>query len=139
MNNEFDQLLEQFSDQWETVVQSESLDDVESNFTTLEGLRVGIFDWVFENIESDDDRIPYIDTFGDLESECLDTFGDIPAFDDEFNIFDSFEDYEGYYQRYGCMTPDYIVSWDSESILFMDDDGTICTVKRPDVLMENAE
>ena len=61
----------------------------------------------------------------------------VPVFDHTFNPDSSFEEYEGYYQRYGCMTPDYLVSWDNQNILFDDTEGNIEIVARPDVLMDN--
>jgi hypothetical protein len=68
---------------------------------------------------------------GELIEEC-------PIFD--LNIsFDEidqmFEEYGSYFQRYGCLSPDQIISWDNENVLFDDEFGNVEIVKRPDILL----
>jgi hypothetical protein len=46
-----------------------------------------------------------------------------------------FEDYGSYFQRYGCLTSDQIISWDNENVLFDDEFGNVEIVKRPDILL----
>jgi hypothetical protein len=74
-----------------------------------------------------------------MESALIDESNGIPVFDDSFDIYESFDEYESYYQRYGCLTPEFVVSWDTENILFDDGDGNIEIVARPDVLMRNGD
>ena len=135
MNNNFKELLERFSDEWDSVLGSETLEQLEDAYTNVESSREEILNWVFDNIESDEERNDYFSTFGDFESSLMEESGGVPIFDLEFSIEDSFDEYEGYYQRYGCMTTDYVISWDGENILFEDDDGVVEMIKRPDVLM----
>ena len=134
MNNNFKQLLERFTEEWETVVNATNLHELEDKFLRYEETRTDILNWVFENLQDEEEQSEYFSTFGSLESNLLDTVGDIPVFDEKFDIYASFEEYETYYQRFGCMTPEFVISWDKDSVLWTDED-TIEIVKRPDVLM----
>ena len=138
MNSNFKQLLERFTEEWETVVNSENLQELEDTFIRCEETRTEILNWVFENLQEEEEQSEYFSTFGSLESNLLDKIGDIPIFDESFDIYDSFDAYEGYYQRYGCLAPEFIISWDKESILWSDEE-TVEIIKRPDVLMGSAE
>jgi hypothetical protein len=134
MNNNFKQLLEQFSARWDDVANAANLEEVERSFTILEGLREDILVWVFENSEDEAEQGTYFSTFGELESSLVQLSGGIPIFDDKFDIYESFDEYEAYYQRYGCMVPEFVVSWDDQRILWADD-LTIEYIQRPDILM----
>ena len=134
MNSNFKQLIERFSEQWEAVTESSNLEEVESNFSQLEETRTNVLDWVFENIEDEEEQGLYFNTFGEVESNLANTIGDIPIFDDTFDIYESFDEYEAYYQRYGCMVPEFVISWDDQRILWSDD-MNIDFIQRPDVLM----
>lgn len=136
MNNNFKQLLEQFSSRWDDVANSSNLEEVEKSFLVLEEVREDILNWVFENIEDENEQGSYFSTFGDLESSLFESSGGIPIFDENFDIYDSFDEYEAYYQRYGCMVPEFVISWDSERVLWSDDMNTDY-IQRPDVLMGN--
>ena len=134
MNSNFKQLIERFSEQWEAVTESSNLEEVESNFSQLEETRTNVLDWVFENIEDEEEQGLYFNTFGEVESNLANTIGDIPIIDDTFDIYESFDEYEAYYQRYGCMVPEFVISWDDQRILWSDD-MNIDFIQRPDVLM----
>ena len=134
MKNNFKELLEQYSDEWETAVNSRTLEELEENFSRCEDIRTGIFNWVFDNIEDGPEQGEYFATFGDLEASLVTGVGDIPVFDTTFDIYESFDEYEAYYQRYGCMAPEYVISWDDQNILWSDEE-TVEIIKRPDVLM----
>jgi hypothetical protein len=136
MNSNFKQLLEQFSSLWDAVVNSSNLEEVEKTFTLLEGVREDILNWVFENIDDENEQGSYFSTFGELESSLVQLSGGIPIFDEDFDIYESFDEYEAYYQRYGCMVPEFVISWDSERVLWSDDENTDY-IQRPDVLMGN--
>lgn len=138
MNNNFKQLLERFTEEWETVVNSTSLHELEDTFLRCEETRTDILNWVFENLQEEEEQSEYFSSFGSLESNLLDTVGDIPVFDDKFDIYDSFEEYETYYQRFGCMTPEFVISWDGQNVLWTDED-TIEIIRRPDILMSETD
>ena len=133
MNNDFKNLLEQFTDEWGTIVQSTSLEELQETFSRVEETRIDILNWVFEKV-GDEEQSEYFTAFGSIESNLLDTVGDIPIFDEKFDIYASFEEYETYYQRFGCMTPEFVISWDNQNVLWTDEE-TIEIIKRPDILM----
>ncbi len=134
MNNNFKQLLEQFSEQWNDVTKSSNLEEVKSSFSNLEQTRETILEWVFKNTDEGDEQGSYFYDFGELESKLLESSDGIPIFDDNFNIYESFDEYEAYYQRYGCMVPEFVISWDDTRLVWSDD-LTIDFIERPDVLM----
>jgi hypothetical protein len=138
MNNDFKKLLETFSEEWENVINTESLEQLQEAYTNSESTREEILTWVFENIQ-EEEQGEYFTTFGELESTLVDDSNGIPVFDESFDIYESFDEYESYYQRYGCLTPEFVISWDTENILFDDGDGNIEIVARPDVLMGNVD
>jgi len=134
MNNNFKQLLDRFSEQWEAVTESSNLEEVENRFSTMEETREDIINWVFENVDDEEEQGSYFNTFGEVESNLAETVGDIPVFDTEFDIYESFDAYEAYYQRYGCIVPEFVISWDEQRILWADD-MNIDYIQRPDILM----
>lgn len=139
MNSNFKQLIQSYSDEWEQVLGAESLEQLQDRYTNFESTRDEILTWVFENIESEEEQSDYFNTFGSVESEMIDDSTGVPVFDTSFDIYESFDEYESYYQRYGCLTPEFVVSWDEQNILFDDGDGNIEIVARPDVLMGNVD
>lgn len=134
MNNNFQQLLDVYQHNWERVVKATSLDDVEKTYMIADESRDNALNWIFENVEEGEEQTQYFEKFGRFESKLLDDMGDVPIFDDTFDVFESFDEYETYYQRYGCEAPEFIVSWDPENVLWTDG-LTIDFIKRPDILM----
>ena len=138
MNNKFKELAEQFSEQWKNMSSVSNLEELRDEFSKLEELRENILIWVFENTQDEEEQGSYFSTFGELESALADSTSGIPVFDEAFDIYDSFDEYESYYQRYGCMVPEYVISWDGTNVLWADE-LTIDLIKRPDVLMAEAQ
>lgn len=139
MNNDFNKMLNSYSSEWEQCLNTQTLEQLQDSYTNVESTREEILNWVFDNIKSDEEQSEYFVTFGQMESALIDESNGIPVFDDSFDIYESFDEYESYYQRYGCLTPEFVVSWDTENILFDDGDGNIEIVARPDVLMRNGD
>lgn len=139
MNNDFKTLIQSYSDEWENVTTAETLEQLQDAYTNFESTREEILTWVFENIKTEEEQSEYFNTFGSMESEMIENDGGVPIFDQSFDIYESFDEYESYYQRYGCLTPEFVVSWDEQNILFDDGDGNIEIVARPDVLMGNVD
>jgi hypothetical protein len=139
MNNDFNKMLDSYSSEWEQCLNTQTLEQLQDSYTNVESTREEILNWVFDNIKSDEEQSEYFVTFGQMESALIDESNSIPVFDDSFDIYESFDEYESYYQRYGCLTPEFVVSWDTENILFDDGDGNIEIVARPDVLMRNGD
>lgn len=136
---QLNELIERFQTEWDIMVGSETLEQLEDTVTNVESSREEILGWIFTEVTDEEGQGEYFALFGQVETDLEEESGGIPIFDPEFDIYDSFDAYEGYYQRYGCMTADYVISWDKENVLFSDDDGVIEMIKRPDVLMGNQD
>ena len=135
MNNNFKNLLDSYSSEWKSVSESETLEQLQDSYTNFESTREEILNWVFDNVNQEEEQSEYFTTFGQIESSLVDGSDGIPIFDQSFDIYESFEEYESYYQRYGCLTPEFVVSWDTENIVFDDGEGHLETVPPPDVVM----
>lgn len=139
MSNNFKTLIENYTSELERCIVAETLEQLQDAYTNMESSREEIFDWVYQNVETEEEQYAYFSTFGQAEADTLDGTTGIPIFDETFDIYDSFDQYEAYYQRYGCMTPEFVVSWDTENFLFDDGEANIEIVARPDVLMRESE
>jgi hypothetical protein len=143
-NEKFEILLNEFGRNFKLVSDAFDLQDLKEKYIALEISRENIFDWIISNIQEDEQKGEYMQRFGKFENDMwIDeksneiTTG-IPIFD--LNIsFDEidqmFEEYGSYFQRYGCLSPDQIISWDNENVLFDDEFGNVEIVKRPDILL----
>lgn len=139
-NQKFEVLLQEFERNFNLVSNSNDLHDLKEKYTALEISRENIFEWIISSIQEDEQKGEFMNKFGKFENSLFNNDSDvgIPIFD--LNIsFDEidqmFEDYGSYFQRYGCLTPDQIVSWDNENVLFDDEFGNVEIVKRPDILL----
>lgn len=143
-NQKFEILLQEFERNFKTVSDAFDLQDLKEKYTALEISRENIFEWIISNIQDDEQKNQYMQEFGKFENSLWydeksnEITTGIPVFD--LNItFDEidqmFDDYGSYFQRYGCLSPDQIVSWDNENVLFDDEFGNVEIVKRPDILL----
>lgn len=130
MNNEFNNLLSQYNAAAEEIASASSLEDLRARYSDFLESEEAVFNWVFETIEDEVEQ-------GKLLAELVSP--GVPVFSDDFDVEESFDEYESYYQRYGCMTPDFVLSWDEGSVLFEDEDGNLEIVARPDVLMNGQD
>jgi hypothetical protein len=145
MNNEkFNSLLEQFKSNFKSVSNSNNLEELKEKYISLEITRENIHEYILSSNTDDEIRANYFSKFGRFENSLWekDTSGEviagIPIFDLDISfdeIDQMFEDYGSYFQRYGCLTSDQILSWDKENVLFDDEFGNVEIVKRPDILL----
>jgi len=142
--NTFNELLEQFKNNFKLVSVSKDLQDLKEKYTNLEISRENVFDWIITNIQDDEQKAEYMNKFGKFENSLWydnntnELITGVPIFDLDISfdqIDEMFEDYGSYFQRYGCLTSDQIVSWDKENVLFDDEFGNVEIVKRPDILL----
>jgi hypothetical protein len=139
-SNKFDQLLADFKSEFSLVTQSKTLEELRENYTNFQIKRENVFEWVMTSIYDDDMKGEYLTNFSMFEHHLWidkntgNVIGEIPIFD-ENDIEDIFDEYDSYFQRYGCLTVDQIVSWDKQNVLFDDEFGNIDIIKRPDVLL----
>ncbi len=144
MRNEFDNKLQNFGDAFQKVTVSENLTVLKDTYGAFETLREELFEWVIKTAPDEEKQGEYLTELAMFEhnlwvdSETRTLIGEVPIFDDsiDFDVIDQmFEDYGSYFQRYGCLTADQIVSWDTENVLLVDEFGSVEIVKRPDVLL----
>lgn len=143
-NDIFEIKLKQFSEAFDVAKNSESITVLKDTYANFEVVREEIFEWIVSTFKDDEDRSKYLTDFAMYEhnlwvdSETRTLIGEIPIFDDETffeDIEKMFDDYGSYFQRYGCLTPDQVVSWDKENVLIVDEYGNTEIVKRPDILL----
>jgi hypothetical protein len=143
-NEKFNSLLEEFKKNFKLVSNANDLQDLKEKYVSLEISRENVFDWVISNIQDDEQKGEYLSKFGKFENSLWQTDSSqelvvgIPIFDLDISfdeIDQMFDDYGSYFQRYGCMTSEQIISWDKENVLFDDEFGNVEIVKRPDVLL----
>lgn len=136
--NDFKKMLNEFEDEFIKVNNSENLQQLKENYIKLELVRENIFDSLFDKVQDTDERGEFLKTFSKFEYEIP---YQIPLFsDDGIDQVDSlFEDYNGYFQRFGCLNAEQIISWSDTEVLFDDEFGNIDIVTRPDTLVGKVE
>jgi hypothetical protein len=133
MNNNFKKLKDTYYDEWRQVSMCDSLEHIQDKYTNLLTTRIEIYDAIASQPEETQQN--YVAEISTLEDQLLCETGDVPTFDTQFNPHESFEEYEGYYQRYGCQDAYGIISWDEQNVLVYDGGENIDMIVRPDVLM----
>jgi len=136
--NDFKKMLNEFEEEFIKVNKSENLHQLKENYIKLELVRENIFDSLFEKVQDTDERGEFLKTFSKFEYEIP---YQIPLFsDDDIDQVDQlFEDYNGYFQRFGCLNAEQIISWSDTEVLFDDEFGNIDIVTRPDTLVGKVE
>ena len=143
-NEKFNSLLEEFKENFKLVSNANDLPDLKEKYVSLEISRENVFDWIISNIQEDEQKGEHFSRFGQFENSLWqgnssqELVVGIPIFDLDISfdeIDQMFEDYGSYFQRYGCLTSDQIISWDNENVLFDDEFGNVEIVKRPDILL----
>ena len=144
MKNDFEKMLQEFASIFELAKKSANLEELKTHYIDFENKREVIFEWVMNTFSDDDEKGQYLSRFANFEHDLwVDNntktlIGEIPIFDESIffeDIEKMFDDYGSYFQRYGCLIPDQIVSWDKENVLFNDDMGNVEIIKRPDVIV----
>ena len=136
--NDFKKMLNEFEEEFIKVNNSENLQQLKENYIKLELVRETMFDSLFEKVVDTDERGEFLKIFSKFEYEIPYS---IPLFgNDDLDTIDSlFEDYNGYFQRFGCLNAEQIISWSDTEVLFDDEFGNIDIVTRPDTLVGKAE
>ena len=136
--NDFKKMLNEFEAEFIKVNNSENLQQLKENYIKLELVRESVFDSLFEKVLDTDERGEFLKKFSKFEYEIPYS---IPLFgNDDLDTIDSlFEDYNGYFQRFGCLNAEQIISWSDTEVLFDDEFGNIDIVTRPDTLVGKAE
>jgi hypothetical protein len=131
-------MLNEFEEEFIKVNNSENLQQLKENYIKLELVRETMFDSLFEKVVDTDERGEFLKIFSKFEYEIPYS---IPLFgNDDLDIIDSlFEEYNGYFQRFGCLNAEQIISWSDKEVLFDDEFGNIDIITRPDNLVGSVE
>lgn len=139
MSNEFKSIMEDMENSFIELHKSKSLGELKEKYTSFELNREKLIEWVNVNFNDTEELYhSYIDKIGDFEYRLFEEYGGIPVFDNNFSSDDMdelFENYVSYFQRYGCLNAEQIISWDRTNILLEDELGSVEAVVRPDVLL----
>lgn len=133
-----DELYDQLDKDAKTVSKAGTLPQVQETLTKYYDTMDSIQNMIVSANLDDNAMYEALKRFGNVQSKHTADYP-IPVFDGSLDEVSLYDDYEGYFQRYGCINPDWILSWDVTSVLFMDfDSNTISVIDRPDVLLANA-
>jgi hypothetical protein len=145
MKNELELKYQSFKDIFEVVKNCKNLEELKGQYTIFESKREEIWEYIVKNTETDEEKGQYLTEFANYELDLWvdgDTktlIGNVPSFDDDLyfeDIEQMFDDYGSYFQRYGCLSPEQVVSWDTENVMIVDEMGNVEIVKRPDVIVK---
>lgn len=144
MRNELDKKYQSFKDTFEIVKTSTNLEDLREKYIKFEQKREEIWEFIVNNTNTDEEKSEYLTEFANYELDLWvdgDTktlIGEIPMFDEDVYFEDiekMFDDYGSYFQRYGCLSPEQVISWDKENAMIVDEMGNVEIIKRPDVIV----
>ena len=144
MNDNFEQILEEFGLKFGILSSSINLNQVKNAYENLEDSREKIIEWVSQNAQTPEESATYFLQFGKYEDTLWydydkdELVGGIPTFDPNLSIdelYDLFDEHISYFMRYGCINSNHILSWDTKYVLIEDELDNLIKVKRPDVLL----
>lgn len=131
MNNTFKPMVENLSQEQRAVMESKNLQELRESYFNYKNSLNEIHDWII-NTTDEKEKEEYLNMIRPFEFRDNKS---IPVFDKFFDPNESYDEYEGYYQRYGCTSADSIVSYDTDNFLFDDGGFNFDIAIRPDVLM----
>ena len=137
-NNVFLDLISQFETTFKGVYDSNNLQELRESYTRYKITKENVIDWIIDNFDNDSEE--YDSHFNDLDKSdesFIAEYG-IPIYSDVEleEIEEIFTNYVSYFQRYGCIDSDQIISWDDTNILFEDEINNIEIITRPDILLK---
>jgi hypothetical protein len=139
MSSKFEELLRKHEDVYTKISQTSDLLDLKTQYSEFELIREELTDFVTSNFSEEDAEYNYFfKRIERKESQLFEKYGGVPVFDDETSddeIENVFDEYSSYFQRYGCLDYDQVISWDSDNFLIEDELGNLEIVIRPDKLM----
>lgn len=132
-------LIEEYIQELIKCGQATSLEQLQEAYTNVSSTRDELYEYMAE-MYSDDEEQFHLELANLMDKETETTVKyPFPIFDEELDEVALFEDYTTYFQRYGCMEVDNILSWDENNILFHDlESDLVEIIQRPDVLMRGA-
>jgi hypothetical protein len=145
MKNELNEKYQSFKDIFEIVKVCKNLEELREQYILFEAKREEIWEYIMANTQTDEERGAYLTEFANYELDLwvdgdTKTFiGNVPMFDEDVYFEDiekMFDDYGSYFQRYGCLSPEQVISWDKENAMVVDEMGNVEIIKRPDIIVK---
>ena len=139
MKNEFDDLIKKYETAYVYIDNSKNLEELKDYYITFDSIKNELIEWVVKNFPNDEEKlVEYSNIIGKKEFDMIIGKG-VPVFGSEDADFDFmenlFDENISYFQRYGCLDIDQLISWDNENVLIEDEIGNVEIIKRPDVLL----
>jgi hypothetical protein len=138
MRSEMTTLTAEYELELKKCGEAQTLEQLQEAYTNVSSMRDELYDYIiglFPRAPDQDELQRELDELMDLEASLTDKYP-FPIFDETADEVALFEEYPTYFQRYGCMDVNYIISWDENSVLFHDVDADLIEIiQRPDVLM----
>ena len=140
MKDDFHNLIDEYASKFKPVYDSNNLDILKEKYSEYSICKENIIDWILSNADQDSEESnKMIKILDNTEYKFISDYG-IPIYDDipSEELEEIFDDHTSYFQRYGCISFDQIISWDMKSILFEDEIGNCEIIIRPDILIKQA-
>ena len=141
-NNEFNVFIEEYEKHFDIISNCKNLQKLNDAYSAYIVSKENIEDWIISNTEQySDEYESYYQILDKSEYRFVSEYG-LPYFDDTMessHVYGIYNEHSSYFQRYGCMYFDQIVSWDKNSMLVEDEIGNCLIIARPDVLMRQTE
>lgn len=139
MRTDFETMLRKFESAFVYVDDSKDLNELRETYSKFEQYKSELIEWVADKFSNEEEMlVEYSNIIGKKEYDLVVGKG-IPVFGEKEISFDDiekiFDDNVSYFQRYGCLGVDQILSWDDTDVLIEDEIGNLEIVKRPDILM----
>jgi len=138
MSNDFNNLIKEYEKQFNPLSNCKNLQELKEEYSAYLITKENVEDWIISNTEQySDEYEEYYQIFDKSEYKFISEYG-LPYFDESTksdDINEIFTEHSSYFQRYGCMYFDQIISWDKNSMLVEDEIGNCEIITRPDVLM----
>ena len=140
MKDDFNNLIDNYKSKFKPVYDSNNLDILKEKYSEYSICKENIIDWILSNADQDSEESnKMFKILDNTEYKFISDYG-IPIYDDipSEELEEIFDDHTSYFQRYGCISFDQIISWDMKSILFEDEIGNCEIIIRPDILIKQA-
>ena len=140
MKDDFHNLIDEYASKFKPVYDSNNLDILKEKYSEYSICKENIIDWILSNADQDSEESnKMFKILDNTEYKFISDYG-IPIYDDipSEELEEIFDDHTSYFQRYGCISFDQIISWDMKSILFEDEIGNCEIIIRPDILIKQA-
>jgi hypothetical protein len=140
MKNDFNELLQNYKSKFKYVYDSSNLEELRDRYAEYSISKENVTDWILTNTEADSEEYDrYFKNLDKAEYVFVSEFG-IPIFDDveSEELEQVFDDHTSYFQRYGCMDFEQVISWNNTNVLYEDEIGNCEIITRPDVLMKQS-